>query len=178
MADDAPTPEEQKPKSKLPMKMIIIMASVFVIEAAVISMFWMMKGGPDPAEATEAIEDTEKQASKDMAEVELAARFQVDNYMKGSARTMVTLEVSGTYLKGAPEEVEAKKLEVEELVTTNKSQILDKVRMIVSSAKPNDLTDPKLEVIKRIIKSEVEQIIGEGVIIDILLPKWSAITIE
>ncbi|MCH9021933.1 MAG: hypothetical protein IID32_04140, partial [Planctomycetes bacterium] len=82
MAEEAlATDEEQKPKSKLPLKMILIVAGVLLLEGGVVSMFWVMKGGPDPAEATLEIGETREIASKGFAEVVLAESFQVDNYM-------------------------------------------------------------------------------------------------
>lgn len=178
MADDLPLTEgEQKPKSKLPLKMIIVMASVFLIEGGVISMFWMMRGGPDPAEATSSIGQTQEYSREGLAEIQLAESFQVDNYMKGSStRTMVTLEVFASYLEGEGEDSNVEKVTL--LVEKHRSEIRDRIRTIVASAKPNDLTDPNLEVIKRIIKSEIEKIIGEDYLQEILLPKWSPVTLE
>ena len=177
MANDLPlTDEEQKPKSKLPLKMIIIIGSVFLLEAGAVSLFWIMHGGPDPSDATISIEQTEEYSREGLAEVQLAESFQVDNYMKGSStRTMVTLEVFATYLEG---EDQANVEKVSALVEKHSSEINDRIRTIVASAKPNDLTDPKLEVIKRIIKSEVGKIIGKDYIQEILLPKFSPVTFE
>ena len=178
MANDLPlTTEEQKPKAKMPLKMIIIMASVFLIEAGAVSMFWMMRGGPDPAEATSPIDQTQEYSREGLAEIQLAKTFQVDNYMKGSStRTMVTLEVFASYLEGKDDNSNVEKITA--LVEKHGSEIRDRIRMIVASAKPNDLTDPNLEVVKRIVKSEVEKIIGENYIQEILIPNWSPVTIE
>lgn len=178
MAEDLPlTEEEQKPKGKLPLKMIIVMGCVLLIEAGAVSLFWIMRGGPEPAEATAPIEDTQEYSREGLVEIQLAETFQVDNYMKGSsARTMVTLEVFATYLEGDGETSNVEK--VTGLVEKHRSEIRDRIRTIVASAKPNDLTDPNLEVIKRIIKSEVEKVIGEGYVQEILLPQWSPITVE
>ena len=178
MADDIPlNDEELKPKSKLPLKMILIIGGVFLLEAGAVSTFWIMRGGPDPADATSAIDQSQEHSREGLAEIQLAESFQVDNYMKGaSTRTMVTLEVFATYLEGDEEESNVEK--VTALVEKHSSEIRDCIRTIVASAKPNDLTDPKLEVIKRIIKSEVGKIIGENYIQDILLPKYSPVTLD
>lgn len=172
MAEEAlATAEEQKPKSKLPLKMILIVGGVLLLEGAMVSMFWVMKGGPEPAEATSPIENTQEIPSKGFAEVVLAESFQVDNYMKGRTRTMVTLEV---YAR-----VEKKKFdELTELAEAHSKELRDRIRTLVSSAQPNDLKDPNLEVIKRMIKDAVEKIIGEGFVNEILLPKWSSVTVE
>ena len=134
-------------------------------------MFWIMKGGPDPAEATSPIEDTKEIPSKGFAEVVLAESFQIDNYMQGRTRTMVTLEVYGRVEK-------AKFDELTELAGDHSKELRDRIRTLISSAQPNDLKDPNLEVIKRMIKDAAEKIIGEGLIDEILLPKWSSVTAE
>lgn len=175
MAEDLPlTDNEQKPKSKMPLKTMIIIASVFIIEAGAVSMFWIMHGAPDPADATNAIAKTEEKSREGLAEILLAESFQVDNYMKGtSTRTMVTLEVFATYLEG-DEQVNVEKVTM--LVEKHRSEIRDRIRTIIASAQPQDLTDPKLEVVKRIIKTEIGEIIGEEFIQEILLPKCSPVT--
>ena len=170
MAEEAlATDEEQKPKSKLPLKMILIVAGVLLLEGGVVSMFWVMKGGPDPAEATLEIGETREIASKGFAEVVLAESFQVDNYMQGRKRTIVTLEVYAL--------VEKKKFEeLTELAGNHSKELKDRIRILISSAQPNDLKDPNLEVIKRMVKDAAEKIVGEGLINEILFPKWSSIT--
>ena len=174
MADDLPlTDEEQKPKSSMPLKMIIIIASVFLLEAGAVSLFWIMHGAPD---ATDAITQTEENSREGLAEILLAESFQVDNYMKGkSTRTMVTLEVFATYLEGE-DLVNVEKVTL--LVEKHRSEIRDRIRTIIASANPADLTDPKLEVVKRIIKNEVGNIIGQEYLQEILLPKCSTVTYE
>jgi len=143
------TEEEQKPKSKLPLKMILIIAGVLLLEGGVVSMFWIMKGGPDPAEATMEIGKTKEIPSKGFAEVMLAESFQVDNYMQGRTRTMVTLEVYARVEK-------AKFDELTELAGNHSKELRDRIRTLISSAQPNDLKDPNLEVIKRMVKDAAE----------------------
>ena len=175
MAEGEATPQEQKPK-KLNLKMIIMVAGVLLIEADVISAVFIMKQ-PKPADASTEIEDTAQSERKDLLEVQIAPAFQVENYMRGNARTMVTLEVWATYK--APEEEDKAAAEegdaVMQLIEVNRSKICDKIRMRVSSANQNELKDPKLEVIKRVILSDIEEIIGEDVIEDILFPRWSPV---
>ena len=170
MAEEAlATEEEQKPKAKLPLKMILIVGGVLLLEGVMVSMFWVMKGGPEPAEATSPIENTQEIPSKGFAEVVLAESFQVDNYMQGRKRTMVTLEAYARVEK-------AKFEELKELAENHSKELRDKIRTLISSAQPNDLKDPNLEVIKRMVKDAAEKIVGEGIINEILFPKWSSVT--
>ena len=178
MADETPNAQEQKPKGKLSLVMILVIGGVMLLEAGVICMVFILKD-PAPSDATSAIEGTQEKPRDDLCEIQVAESFQVENYTRGNARTMITLEVWATYKKPDPEEeVDENMPTVEELITTHRSSICDRIRMRVASADTNELKDPKLEVIKRIIKSDIGELIGEGKLEDILLPKWSPVDVD
>ena len=174
MAEDAPTSaEEQNPKSKFNLKMILIMAGVLLLEGGIISLIFIMKE-PAPAEATEPIGPTADTIMQNAGELQLISDFRVDNYVQGpNKRIMVTLDVVVTYEKD--EEGTAKQTKLEELIEQHQGKIKDKVRSRIAEAAVTDLKDPKLEVIKRVIKSDIEKIIGSGLIEDILLPQCSPV---
>jgi len=166
MAEEIPAKEDiQKEKSKLPIKAMIILLAVMLLEGATISVFFVMKGGPKPAEGSDPIAETEKNVNNNYAEVVLVQDFQVDNYMAGRSRMIVTLEVAAKV-----ESTNKEKLDMS--VNDHRKEILNSVRVLVSSAQPDQIKDPKLEVIKRKIKSGVEEIVGEGMIQEILMPIW------
>jgi len=166
MAEEIPAKEDiQKEKSKLPIKAMIILLAVILLEGAKISVFFVMKGGPKPAEGSDPIAETEKNVNNNYAEVVLVQDFQVDNYMAGRSRMIVTLEVAAKV-----ESTNKEKLDMS--VNDHRKEILNSVRVLVSSAQPDQIKDPKLEVIKRKIKSGVEEIVGEGMIQEILMPIW------
>ncbi|MCK5272306.1 MAG: hypothetical protein KAJ52_07000 [Sedimentisphaerales bacterium] len=166
MAEETPAKDDiQKPKSKLPLKAMLILLSVMLLEGAVVSVFFVMKGGPRPAEGSDPIAETETSVNNNYAEVMLVQDFQVDNYMAGRSRMIVTLEVAA--------KVEStNKEKLEQSVSGHSKEILNAVRVLVSSAQPDQIKDPKLEVIKRKVKSCVEEIVGEGMIKEILMPIW------
>ena len=166
MAEEKPAKDDiQKPKSKLPLKAMLILLSVMLLEGAVVSVFFVMKGGPRPAEGSDPIAETETSVNNNYAEVMLVQDFQVDNYMAGRSRMIVTLEVAA--------KVEStNKEKLEQSVSGHSKEILNAVRVLVSSAQPDQIKDPKLEVIKRKVKSCVEEIVGEGMIQEILMPIW------
>ncbi len=167
MAEEAPDNQDiQKNKSKLPIKTLIIILAVFLLEAGAISFFFVMKGGPKPAEGSDPIADTEDAVKNNMAEVELATDFQVVNYMQGRSRIIVTLEVAATTDLDKKEMLQTK-------VTDRAKEILNVIRIIVSSAQPDEIKDPKLEVIRREIKSGVSGIVGEDLLKEILVPVWA-----
>ena len=62
--------------------------------------------------------------------------------------------------------------QLDQNVSEHSKEILNSVRVLVSSAQPDQIKDPKLEVVKRKIKSGVEEIVGEGLIEEVLLPVW------
>jgi flagellar basal body-associated protein FliL len=164
-----PLGDEQIPKKKLPIKTLLIILGVLLLEGGTITVVMRLRGGPAPAEATTSIGDTKESENKDMAEVVLAENFSIDNYLQGRARIMVTLEITA--------KVEKTK---QDLLTTqveeHKTEIKDKIRSLVSSADPEHLRDPNLQVIKREIKASMEQIVDEGLIVEILMPFWQTYT--
>ncbi len=175
MAEEKATPAEQKPK-KISMKMIIVIAGVLLLEGGVISAVFLLRD-PAPSAASTGIEDTAEPVNNNLGEIQIAESFQVENYMRGNARTMVTVEVWATYKKASEEESEEDS-KVAGLIKARRSEICDRIRMRVASASQNELKDPKLEVMKRIVKSDIESVIGEGLIEEILFPRWSPVDIN
>ena len=172
MAEEAPvTPEEQKTKSKLPLKTILIILAVLLLEGGTITVFMVSKGGPTPAEGTNPIEGDTQIDQKEYAEVILAESFNVDNYMGGKTRLVITMEVCAKVAKDQGEDFKG-------LVDSHKTEIKDAIRTLVASAQPDHIKDPKLQVIKREIQTGVEKIVGEGVIQEILVSSWQSYTAD
>jgi flagellar basal body-associated protein FliL len=168
MADE-PKTEEIKPKPKIPLKTIIVIAAVTLMEGGTIATFKLMHK-PQVVEASDPIVQVEENPNKDSAEIALADG-NVDNYVSGRSFIRVTLEVHAKVKK-------EKQTQLNELVTAHKTEIRDRIRYLVSSSQPEDLKDPKLQVVKRQIKSDIEKVVGDGLIEDILLPIWQLYTME
>jgi len=62
--------------------------------------------------------------------------------------------------------------ELEKQVQKQERQIKDKVRHTIGTAAIEDLRDPQLTMVKRDIKQSVCQIVGKGMVRDILIPEW------
>ena len=168
MAEQMPVAaEEQKPKSKLPIKTLLIILGVLLLEGGTIFVFMVSKGGPQPAEATDPVAETEETQNNLLAEVSLVEDFSVDNYVGGKTRIVVTMEISAKVEKSNQEKLQL-------LVDENKKEIMDSIRTLVASAQPDQIKDPKKQVMKREIKIGVEKIIGEGLIERILTPAWQS----
>jgi len=161
----AAAPEEQKPKRKLPIKTLLVILGVLLLEGGTITIVMAIRGGPSPAAATTAIENTQESQTKTMGEVVLAENFNIDNYLQGRSRIMVTLEVTAKVEKEKQELLAAQVLE-------HKTEIKDKIRSLVSSSDPEHLRDPSLQVIKREIKASMDKIVNEGLIAEVLIPSW------
>jgi len=158
--------EVQKTKAKMSLKTIIILLAVFLLEGGAISLFFVVKGGPAPAEGSDPITGTEQNPEKAFAEVILAENYQVVNYTVGRSRIMVTLEVAAKVESEQKEQLEAE-------VKEHSKEILNTIRIVVAGADPLDIKqDPKLQVIKRDIRTGVENIVSEGLIQEILIPVW------
>ena len=176
MPKNAPAPNatagEQKTKPKLPMKTILVIAGVLLLEGGTIGVFVAMKDGPKASDASDPIADTTETANAQMAEIPLVESMQVDNYTQGRTRLLVTLEVTAKVKKDKQEKIGP-------LVIEHATEIRDRIRTLVSSARPEDITDPKLQIIKREIKVNVERIIGqEDCIEEILVPSLQSLTID
>jgi len=169
MADEksSPTAEEQQVKPKMSKKTLIIIAGVLILEGATIAIVKMLSGGPKPSEAAPPIEVTETAPSKEKAEIVLCSNMQVDNWVGGRSRTIVTLEVVLKTEKANQEALTAE-------ITANATQIKDRIRVLVGSAQPDNIRDPQLQVIKREIKAALSEIIDGSKIDEILIPTWQS----
>ncbi len=166
MAEDVKK-DEQKPKQKLPLKTILVILGILLLEGATIGIVMVVRGGPKPAEATDPIGASEQNIEKEMAEVSIAKDFTVDNYVAGRSRIIVTLEVTAKVQKANLDNLQAR-------VTEHETEIRDTIRSLISSSQPDQLQDPKLQVIKRDILVGIEKIVGEGLIEKILVPNWQS----
>ena len=168
MPEDTPTDAEQKPKGKLPLKTIIMIAAVVAMEAGTVIGFKMMhEKEVKPADASTPIAQTETATTREMTEITLCENTSVDNYISGNSRTVVTLEVVARIET-------AKKEQVTKLIEDNSTQLKDRIRTLVASSQPDHIRDPRLQVIKREIKMEIDKIIGEGHIDEVLIPVWQS----
>ena len=178
MAEDMPmandvTADEQKAKPKLPLKTILVILGVLVLEGGTIGVFMTVNKGPKPSEASNPIESTSETANTDMAEIQVVESMQIDNYTQGRSRMLVTLGVSVKVDKSRQETLVS-------LLAEHATEIKDRIRSLISSASPDDIKkDPKLQVIKREIKVNIEKIIGqEDCIEEILIPSLQAFTVD
>lgn len=178
MPDDMPAAgdiktDEQKPKPKLPLKTILVILGVLVMEGGTIGIFMAVNDGPKPSEASNPIAGTSERANADMAEIQLVEPMTIDNYTQGRTRMLVTIEVSVKIEKSRQEKLSL-------LLTEHATEIKDRIRSLISAASPDNLKkDYKLQVIKREIKVIVEKTIGrEDSIDEILIPSIQVMNVD
>ncbi|MCP4709400.1 MAG: hypothetical protein GY869_12305 [Planctomycetes bacterium] len=158
------TDAEQKPKRKLPIKTLIIILAVVLLEGGTIVAFKMFNNTA-PAEGSNPIEETTETPLKDEAEISLAKKFSVDNHVGGRTKMVVTMDLSVKVKK--PDEAKVK-----ERVEANEAEILDSIRTLIAGSQPDHIKEPDKQVIKREIKLAVEKIIGKDLIEAVLIAEW------
>lgn len=161
--------EKGAKKSKLP---LIIVTALMLGEGAAIFIVAKIMFGPSPLEpATAAQVATVESDSANpavapvdqMAEVDIAD-CRPSNKATGRLQTY-RLRVSALVRSGDAEKVGG-------LVESNRARIEDRVNFVVRSAEPHHLEEPGLETIKRRMKRELDQILGdEQLILEILIPE-------
>lgn len=62
--------------------------------------------------------------------------------------------------------------ELKKQVKKHERRIKDNVRNAIGTSAMEDLRDPQLTMVKRDIKQSVCQVVGEGMVRDILIPEW------
>ncbi|MCF7959032.1 MAG: hypothetical protein K9M57_11345 [Phycisphaerae bacterium] len=167
MAEEARGSENvQKPKSKFPIKAILIVLGVVFMEAGTVTFFKMFNT-PKLSEGSNGIEMTEKLPNEDMVELVLVEEQNVDNYTGSNTKYVVTLDVVA---KVKSENQTKLKAQVEK----HEKEVENAVREVISAAQLVEIKDPHTEVIRRSLRSRIEEIIGEGMIETIMTPAFNS----
>ena len=161
----------QTPKKKLPIKIIIIVLVAMILEAGVL-MVVMKSGDPEEVEGdTAPIDPTAKIVDAPESELMVVDDLNVDNWTTGKTKYVVNFSV-------AIKVDDALKEKMTEKLTQHQSEIKQILGKIVGKAEPAMLKDPERIVIARQMKAELDAIIGEEVIIELIIPTWSAMPVE
>ena len=150
MAEQNDNEAEGQGKKKLPLKTIIILAAVFVIEGVIIATVFMVAGQPADVKADPAMEDLAAMAELPMEELVVSEKF--PNTKRGRTYvydTEVYIVVRQKYQS-----------EVRGQLDSMAAQISADIRTVVSRAEPNHLLEPTLATIKRQIKAALDERIG------------------
>lgn len=160
----------EEPKKKLPLKTLIVLGVVFLIEALVISGAFLLT---QPAESVAELSGAEKDelAQKESIVEVLVCEGKFNNTRRGPIY-MYDVEVAIGVKRKYEEEAVA---DSERLV----HRIKDVVRSIVAGAEPAQLNEEDLTTIKRQIREHLEQFFGKddegnSVIESIMITKWNS----
>jgi flagellar basal body-associated protein FliL len=155
-------------------KMPVLIGGVMLLEAAVLfAGFKFLGGAPHAAAGAELVapDSTEaadgKTATENKKKVEIPVLdFRAPN--KQSGRTFL-YDVSIYCIAKAEHEEQVK-----ETIKSNEALIRDRVRTIIAQSDPEKLgggSEPGLETLRRQVKYQLDEIVGEGMIDEVLVPR-------
>jgi len=104
-------------------------------------------------------------------EIPLCNNMSVENWASDRQRFFITTSI---FAKAEQE----KKEQLESMVYDHNSQIKDRIRSILASMAPQNIHDPHLQTVKNEVKSNLDQIVGAGLVDSILIPEWQAARIR
>jgi flagellar basal body-associated protein FliL len=159
-------------------KLPVLLGGVMIIEAVVLfAGFKFLGGGPKPAQAELAgVEKsgdggdgkgpTTAPDKKTPVEVSVVADFRGLNRRNGHAYLYSVDIVALTHVEFEDQ--------VKKAVIDHGSLIRDRIRTIIAQSDPEKLgggSEPGLETLRRQVKYQLDEIIGEGLIDEVLVPK-------
>jgi flagellar basal body-associated protein FliL len=160
--------QEQSNKKKLPLKTILILAAVFVIEGAVIAGVFMMAGKPAEVKAEGAAQDEAALADELIEELVVSAKF--PNTKRG--RTYIyDSEVYVVVQRKNQSEVRSR-------LDGMSAQISGDIRTVISRAEPSHLLEPTLATVKRQIKAALDGRLGrdedgQSRVVDVVITRFT-----
>jgi flagellar basal body-associated protein FliL len=175
-AEKAGDDGKEKKKGGFLTKTPVLVGGAMVLEAAVLFAGFKMLGGGAPKHA-EGAELVAEGAAADTPEAKAAAdkkkpaeipvvEFKAPNKLSGRAFIYDVSIVA--VVKSADKEM------VETAIKEREALIKDRVRTIIAQSDPEKLgggSEPGLETLRRQVKYQLDQIVGAGVIEEVLVPR-------
>ena len=151
----------------------VLLGVVMFVEAAVLfGGFKMFGGGPKdshgatPKDGKSASDDKNaKPDPRKLVEV-LVLEFKAPNRVNGNSY-LYDVKI---YVSAKPDNQKA----LTDVITARSATIQDRVRTIISQADPSKLgggTEPGLETLRRQVKYQLDEIVGEGMVEEVLIAK-------
>ncbi len=155
-------------KKKFPLKTIIVLVAVFLIEAVVIAAVFMLSGGPEPAKAQGAEEDLKAKAQEPVEVLVVEGKF-------------INSKSGRTYVYEAQVFVVVKRKHEEQTITDVKNmqaQIANDVRTVIARAEPAQLAEESLSTIIRHIQQQLEERLGKdeegnSIVQEVVIGSWT-----
>jgi flagellar basal body-associated protein FliL len=155
-------------------KLPVLLGGVMIIEAAVLfGAFKMLSGGPKEVEGAElqAKEGETKAKAEDGTELPAHAELLAVEFRAPNKRTGRTFLYDVAIFVSVPGE---KMEEAKKMLEQRKALITDRVRTIIAQSEPDKLgggSEPGLETLRRQVKHQLDEILGPGVIDEVLVPR-------
>ena len=164
-ADNAKQAAPEAEKKKLPIKAILIVAAVLLVEAVAISAVFLLSGGPSEVQAEDMANDPALLAEQPAEVLVIADKFQ--NTRVG--RTLLYDTEIYIVVK------QKHRAEVEQTLERLSASIKSDIAAIFRRAEPAQLTEPDMATIRRQVRAELEDRLGqdeqgESVIQEVLIP--------
>lgn len=164
--------EEQEqsavPKKKLPLKTMIVLAAVLIIEGVAISGAFLLSGGAADVDAAGIAEDAEAMKNELVEELVVEGRFQNTKTNRPYLYdTQVYIRVRQKHQVQIQQELEQKR-----------AAITMEIASVIRSSEPVHLREPKLATLTRQIKAALEQMLsadketGESTVEEVTIPRF------
>ena len=164
--------EEQEqsaaPGKKLPLKTMIVLAVVLLIEGVAISGAFLLSGGAADVDAAGLAEDADAMKNQLVEELVVEGRFQNTKTNRPYLYdTQVYIRVRQKHQEKVQAELELKK-----------AAITMEIASIIRSSEPNNLREPKLATLTRQIKAALEEMLsadqdtGESTVEEVTIPRF------
>lgn len=174
-AKDGAAPTKKKGIKALLTKLPVLLGGAMVIEAILlVGVMKMLSGGPSTAEGAE-LALAEPAAGEHGADGEIDPNGQAEIV---AVEMRAPNKLSGrTFLYDVSIYVSVKNANLETVKTaleTRKALISDRVRTIIAQSDPSKLDggkEPGLETLRRQVKYQLDEILGTGMIDEVLVPR-------
>jgi len=142
--------EQQEQKRPLPVKTLVILAVVLLMEVATVLIVFTIAGQPAEVKAEGALVDEEREAARLVEELVVEAKF---HNMKKGETILYETEVYVVVQKKHQQRVQT---DIEE----KKARISTDMAMIISRAQPAHFAEPTLATLTRQVRAVLEKRLG------------------
>lgn len=169
MAEAEDKASEQAPKKRLPMKMIIIIAIVMVVEGALFGGGILLFGPAPPAVSAEGLkEDEQAQALEEVEVLLIGDKFQ--NTRQGAQAYLYDATIYIVVQRRHQEHVEAE-------IEKNMARISQEVTEVFARAEPAQLNEPdrltlKRQILEKVQKRFLNDAEGEPYVKGVVISNW------
>ncbi|NLF30704.1 MAG: hypothetical protein GX591_07430 [Planctomycetes bacterium] len=168
------SPENDKPQNeapdggrRLPIKSILIIALIMLLEGGMFAVYLVMKPSPSTAEAAVGNAEAPKEPT---AEAVIIENGRFPNRKTGRLY-MYDMEIAIQVDQAVFDRVKEQRI-------ANEALILDRIRSIVARAEPSYFDEHELQTLKRQIRIMLDEILGENTVKEVFIKTCNPYRIE